>query len=201
MTTCLFCSKNFDRTMEGKCPYCEREHPRNLRKCPECGYYFVLSCRAKKQACPVCKVALYLPQGKSNTCHTLAAKETSERLVKLLEATVSAQYGGIEFAFEYKGERERELKFAYALVDRSRTFIKKQTFKFGVDPYEFVVEVVETMLADPYYKTNIKSFQQAMNNISKVAAEVWGKKKLAYLQNKAAQASYIDFSPMMPEWN
>lgn len=127
-------------------------------------------------------------------------KITSEKLVELLEEVISKRSETL-FAFEPGSERSVQLVEAYALIDRSKTFLRKQKDKYGLNPHDFIIEVFEMMMKEPSWRDNITTLRFVRNDIGGYAQKLFEKKKQESQLKKAAKSTFIDYSVMMPEWN
>lgn len=203
---CPHCDRGYDRTIDRKCPHCEKQIKIGSRKCPACTEIFQLS-KSKNRLlnnqphCPKCGIRLHFPSGKLNGQTMLYAdKECAETIVRLVEEVISSR-GNILFEFEPGGERSAELVHAYALLDRSKTFLRKQQNDLGLSPHAFTVELVKLVLADPFWKDNLKSLAMIRNNIGRYAQDLFRDKKLRFEQNEARAMTFVDYSVLTPTWN
>ena len=200
---CTSCNQESDYSIkiDNKfcCPHCSEE---KSRVCPACNQKFK---RAKskdnKRFCPHCKVEIYYPRGRLNGKTILAIdKETSEKIVRLLEEDISKK-DEVVFTFEH-GERTVQLVHAYALLDRSKTFLSKQQDDLGLNPHEFILEVVQEVLEDKFWSSiELGSLAMFRNHVGKFAQDLFRKKKLDRTINEARKAAIVDYNGFKPVWN
>jgi hypothetical protein len=206
---CPHCKGKFDRRTEGKCPLCMQDVScYSERQCPACQFYFRMSKRIDgKPHCPNpdCRVELYYPQGKTMLGQTILAadKDTSVKVVEMLEQHISIRninLIGEPVVFVFEGsERNIEIKHAYALLDRSKTFLKRNNCDWS--PHEFTIEVMEHILADKWYAENLVTLKQLRNDISKIGMDVYRVKKRNARINESQRQTYIDYKAFIPAWD
>jgi hypothetical protein len=103
--------------------------------------------------------------------------------------------------FTFTHDRPTELVCAYALIDRAKTFLKKQKNKYGLEPHLFIVGTMELMLADRWWHDNIVGYRMTFNQVSRYALQYWEKKKLDREINEARKKTFIDYTILSPQWN
>lgn len=201
---CPHCDCQYDRCVNGKhCPLCDGIIERGMRKCPACKQIFKQCVKADgKVYCPnypACGVELYFPNSTRLRGQTVLAadKDCAQAIVVRLEQHISNRNALI---FVYDGsERNGELVHAYALLDRSKTFLKRNNS--SMSPHDFTLEVIEQVLGDKYWSEKLVTLRQLRNDISKIAMELYRQKKLNDKINVAHKVSSIDFRPFELAWD
>lgn len=201
---CPHCEGKFERKIDGKCPLCSREVKTKQRRCPACSVVFERCLKeGNKRFCPECGVELFYPTGIKMRGQTILAadKETAEIIVSILEDHISHRSNTV-FAFEFS-ERPAELVHAYALIDRSKVYLKKQN---GVDvsAHEFTIELIKEVLKDSWWAEHLNSLAMVRNHIGKFAQELYARKKLNNAINGAHKSTFIDYGLFQPRevvWN
>lgn len=205
---CPHCKGTFDRKHEGKCPHCETVLAQSTRQCPSCEHVFS-RCKSennhpsghRRKLCPNCGLELYYPQSIRMRGQTIlmADKEAASLIVEIVEEHISHRE---QVIFVYDGnERNVEIIHAYALIDRSKTFLKRQNNDLGLSAHTFTVELVQAVLKDRYWRENLVSLRQLRNDISKIAVDLFRQKKLNYTINEAQKQTYVNYQAFSAVWD
>lgn len=176
---CPACHKPFMHRIENKCPHCEVELDQQRkvsRTCPSCGHSFKQSKRVNNiPHCPKCQTPLYFPTGRMQGQTLLQRdKDTCQQIVTIVEEHIGKREK-CEYVFE-GSERNAQITHAYALLDRSKTFFRRNNEK-NLDPHDFTIDLLKRVLKDGWWGQNLKSLAQIRSSVGQFALELYKQKR------------------------
>lgn len=134
-----------------------------MKTCPSCSNDFY---RRVKDCCPLCHTPLLLING--------ILRITEDKLIvdavmtKIKEHIKERDH--VEMPFVDR-ESNRERKFAYELIDRTKRFLSAQREKVAISVREFVLGLIDYILSLPRIARKINSLLYLYNAITDLARD------------------------------